>query len=436
MMKDFLYEYNNNTFSSFEERNKHINKSQSLWNVNDSYYDNAEERFMTAPPAFLESVLDGGMGPLETAPVPNGLISFVTDLVKRFGIVPSNLVEPADVVSRFMSFLDYTEPYYLLAESAVELCPGMNVDNVFRMKKSKTVLPPDKVECFKVNAGFDFPKYKIAEQLLNHPSAQAVLDGKYIRHSKRGDAVTKLDIIRSVCDAVWGNSHFIECFVDDWIYSHYESGDLPQSPPDNGRSDALFWYVIAIGCLVWFKSPFALKYLIDYHPVYYAVLGWNHDKGHPYVRDGSDGLAVVYGWEIYTMEHLIVETDVRGGSCAVCRQSLHCTKVVNSWAVVDPICSCGRPYKIDVEDEHEIRYGRDGHHLGECEPYKMAHPGFPRVDFICMHCLYNKMNKLPDEMKCGRRECPNVRCVHHLGSSAYVRGLTENRRMLIAHKTV
>ncbi|NBO09704.1 MAG: hypothetical protein EBV30_10280, partial [Actinobacteria bacterium] len=140
------------------------------------------------------------------------------------------------------------------------------------------------------------------------------------------------------------------------------------------------------------------------------------------------------GFEIYNGRSLIIEKGVPAGACVVCKESLHCTKLVNSWATVDPICDCGLALPIEVGSVDGGYMHVHEHRLPECKAYRERHPGYPRLDYVCQHCLFAKMQRIAPEIKCGRATCPNLKCSHHMGQQAHVRALTKNRTMMLTHR--
>lgn len=428
-------------YSALSARGDH-DPQQNLWKVKDNFVGHPEERFAVAQSPFLEAVSEQGFGPLEASPTPKGLLAFMEDIAEKFSAVPSKFVGAGDVAWQVMRFLDYTEPYYLLVDCPVQLSIGAQLVNTYRHKKSNSVLPPDKIEIFKVNSGYDFKQFRTAADFLAHPGTVAVLSGQYVKHTGRGDRITRRDLVSTLSEILWGNLEFLESWVEEWMYGFYSDLEYDHNLGDDDmlnmratrEQDKPYWYAAAIGALMWFKSPYAVRFLVENHPIYQSLLEWNKQDGRPEVIPSSGGIAIVEGWDILTLGDVYVESGVLAGSCTVCKQSLHCTKLVNSWAVVDPICDCGKPIKIELQDSNEVYYEYT-HKTPECRTYADRHPGYPRVDYVCLHCLFNKMNKLPQETRCGRTTCPNTMCVHHMGQHAYVRGLTKNRTMMLTqHK--
>ena len=430
-------------YGEFEARTKPINDTQSLWRVHsDHYFACPEERFLKGNSPLIEATTSCGDGLLSNYPhLPKGMLTFAGDLAKRFGVTHSQHVSPGDIGYKLLTHLDFSEPYYVLCDSPVQLNPGAQVGNTYRTKDTKSVLVPDDIEVFQVVEGYDFPQFKAANDLMMHPATQAVLNGQYVKHAKRGDQLTKQDILAKLEAILWGAERYFESWIDDWAFDHYhELSYNPQTVDEVALEtnsirdlDKDFWHVFAVGCVMWLKSPYSLRYLTESHPVYYAVLGWNKQTNEPEIRPESGGVAVVSGMNIFTLDDLTVETGVTAGSCVICKESLHCTDLVNSWAVVDPICNCGKPIQIRVgypeEPLHDLT-----HRNHECNEYKAKHPGYPRVDFICQHCLFAKVNKVPMDMPCGRVSCPNTKCLHHAGKQSYVRELTRRRTMMLTHQ--
>ena len=431
--------YNYEVFSEFAPRTQHINTAQSLWRVNDSYVDCPEERFLTNTCSqYVEGVLDQGEGPLESARIPQGLIAFVNNVVNMFGVVPSQYVGVESVIYYTLQFLDYTEPFYLLTNMPVEIVMGGQLKHTMRWKDTGSVIPPHLSEVFKANTEVTYDQFEAAGAFLSLPEVKKTLAGEWVQHPERevGHRYSKHDIVDGLTNILWGSGHFFDSWVSEWVYGYYsdlefEPGqdDLTLADIDSIKGhDLPYWMVVGLGCLLWFKSPYSMEYLVDTHPLYEAIWIWNKEKGIAEIRPDTGGIAIVMGWDIATLRDVAVERGVTAGSCVSCKQPLHCTKLINTWAVVDPMCSCGREIDPEVGNDGETS---DDHTYDECKPYTQGHPGFPRIEYVCTRCLFNKMHNLPEQTGCGRTTCPAVKCPHHAGQQAYIRAVTQRKTMLL-----
>lgn len=422
-------------WASYEPRPQDY--KQNLWNVNHANFHKPGERFINKGSVYTESISNCGRGPLEGAPLPRGMMKFVEHLVSKFRVVPTKFTSVSDVAWRVLTFLDYTEPYYLFYNSCVQLVPNQ-LKYTYRHKHSGSVLPPDSIEVFEIMPGWKFQPFKTAWDLLNHPTTDMVIRGEFIKHSKRGDAVTTTDITNKLSALVWGDPEFIESWINEWLMHHYQDVEFDATLPDDEvqslesfmDKDAEFWRIVALACLLWFRSEHALPFLIEFHPIYGSILGWAKDAKipHSYIEPESGGEAIVYKWDVYTHKHLIVEKNAPPGSCDSCHQALHCTKVINAQAINHPICSCDK--EIDIMD---VNFQKHGYGLNStCSPYREQHP--PIAAFGCQRCLGMLLKNRTPDMACEHSPlCPNTGCQWHGGAGLYLRNLTERRKMLLTH---
>jgi len=419
------------TFSQHESRP--INYSQTLWNVNHDSMKSPVDRFIQESSIYIDSISDAGQGPLEGAPIPKGMVRFAEWFVNLMGVDATKYSSVNDVAKRVLCYLDYSEPYFLFVDTSVQLVPNQ-LKYTYRFKNSGGILPPEKIECFKVMNGWDFKPYKLAMDFINHPVTQQVLKGEYVKHTKRGDAVTLEDIHSRIGELIWGSPGFLYSWIDDWLYAFYEdmplntASDEEQMSIDSYRQkDYVFWVTAVLGCLVWFKSPHAIPYLTEYHPVYSAILGWDVQGNKPYIVEGSGGEAIIYGWDVYNHHHITVETNAPPGSCDCCQLPLHCTKLVNATAVKHPTCSCGQPVELDDTEFQGHSWG------GACGIYRREHPTVPA--FACQRCLGLLLKGRNKEWACEQSQtCPNVACSHHAGRAHYLRELTKRRTLMLTQQ--
>lgn len=413
------------------------NYSQGLWRVNDTELYKPGERFISSHSPYLESYLEGASGPLEAAPIPNGLVSYIRDLTHQFGVIPSQHSSPQDVASRVVSFLDFTEPYYLFVDSLVQVTSNQ-LRYTYRMKSTGAVLRPEDIECFGVVRNFEFKHFKLSEEVLNHPLSREVLAGRFVQHPERKDALRREDILEKLCKILYGDRDFLVAWVEDWVYSHYEEVrhslqmDTRTETDDQvfdldrlKKQDELYWEVATIACLLWFRSKYSLRFLADYHPIYAHLLTWDPALERVRVIPESGGEVIVEGWEIYGRHLLIVEENKPPGTCESCKLTLHCTKYLNAQALFHPVCSCGG--LVSVEDA-----GFAGHSFDKpCGPYLKQNPPFPA--FVCQRCIQVAVDRLANSQhaRCQRTTCPATQCPHHVGRNAYIAELSKRRTQLL-----
>lgn len=410
------------------------NYKQTLWQVEDSELYRPGERFIAETSPYVEAIMEQGSGPLENSVVPEGLVAFVQNFVQKLGVDSSENSTVSSVVHYVLQFLDYEEPYFLFVDMPVQIKSNQLVQT-YRHKKSRSALNPEEVETFQVAHGWDFKPYKQAVALLEHPVTKQILRGEKVL-SAEGKELSREDIVEKLSIMLWGPPGHLTSHVEDWLYRYY--ADLPSNSPNMEdinlqaleacqRHDMKFWEIASVGCLMWFKSPHALGYLVDYHPIYSAVLQWNKEDRQFQILPSSGGEAVVWGWDVYNHSHLIIEKNEPPGTCESCKVTLHCTKFLNATALFHPVCSCGKP--IDPEDTRgwQCGYGKD------CEKYKKEHPAFDA--FVCQRCIQMALTDPNNRMrKCDRMQCPAFKCPHHAGQAAYIAHLTEKRRLQLTHQ--
>lgn len=411
-----------------------INYTQSLWRVQDLHMQRPEERFHVETSPLVECVMERGGGPMEEAELPQGMVNFVVRFLEYFKVVPTKFSSVEDALESILPFLDYTEPYFLFADMPVQI-DGNNFLYTYRFKDTKQVLDPSKIEVFKVKPGWKFESYGITKDLLENSYTKRILAGENLKSEKTGQYVTKEDVLDRIVTVLWGPPSHMRSHVDDWLYGFYE--DLPSTAfredDDVLRSmdafkaeDQMFWYAAAVGAFMWLRSPNALPFLIEYHPIYGSVLRRDPKTKEIEIRPGTQGEAIVYRWDVYTREHLVVEEGSQPGTCENCKQLSHCTKFVNATALFHPICSCGKT--IDVEDTDT--FGSHGY-SSSCQKYRDAHPAFNA--FVCQRCLQMAItgNAHDVKRKCSRFSCPATKCTHHAGEKAYYEYLSQRRRLML-----
>lgn len=430
-----MFAQQNRDYSGITQRP--VNYSQNLWRVDDTELRKPGERFLSDGSAYLDSIVEQGIaGPLESAPLPKGLKTFIVDYVGRLGAVPTKYSSIEDVVFRVLRWLDFEEFYYLLFGSLVQ----QNYNQMkftYRLKKDGTVLSPKNLECFGVNREFKFEQFKACQDFMEHPMVKAVLAGQEVKHQTKNRPVDKDDILEKISEILYGDYKFLLSDIEQWIYTFYESIESSRMLTDEEEMqlesekqlDLFFWTSVTLSSLMWFRSPYAVRFLSEYHPVYEKLLMWNSSLDRMVVIPESGGEAVVDGWDIYTRKDLIVEENKPPGTCESCKQTLHCTKYVNAQALFEPVCSCGK--LVSVEDVQFI-----GHtwNSNECGTYLKIHPPFNA--FVCQRCIQVAIDGLDSsKAKCQRTICPATQCVHHIGAKAHAYELSKRRMQLLTHRS-
>jgi hypothetical protein len=357
----------------------------------------------------------------------------VEDFVARFGATPTEFSDVSGVVHYIISFLDFTEPYFLFVDMPVQVASNQ-LKYTYRHKKSGEVLDPIEMETFLVAPKWEFIPYKKALEVLEHPVTKQILRGEQVFNAA-GNSLTKRDVLDKITELVWGPPGHLHAHVEDWLWRFYDelpdslpkmTDDVMQSLDSYQRKDNEFWTVAVVGALLWFKSPHSLRYLTEYHPIYWSVLRWDQEGNRFTVVPYSGGEAVIWNWDVYTHNHLVVEANTPPGTCESCKTTLHCTKYLNATALFHPTCSCGSP--VDPEDVSGWKHG----HSTQCQPYDTAHPSF--AAFVCQRCIQMAVFDPGNRgRKCSRMECPATQCPHHAGQAAYIAHLTNRRRMLLTH---
>lgn len=412
---------------------------QSLWRVDDNELYKPGERFLTEESPYIRATIEQGQGPMELAPVPKGLVAFTEDFVKRFGVISTEHCSVRDVVYRMMQFLDYTDPYFLFVNMPVQLVPNQ-LKFTYRHRSTGHVLDPSRVEIFQVVHGWNFQPYRDSVAVLEHPLTKAVLRGEHVLHPKTGQPLTREEVLDRMAKGLWGPAEHIRAHVEDWLFHHYtDLEDELRAKQDElaldsmeacQRRDSFFWTVATVGCMLWFRSPHALPFLIDYHPIYGTVLYMTEDR-QPRLVPYSGGEAVVSEWDVYNHTHLLVEKSAPPGTCECCKTTLHCTKYINATALKFPTCYCGKPVDPQKERyEHDLSYSSVS--KTPCSSYFTDHPEF--WTFVCIRCMDATMQgrERDPQFRCGRSikdACPATQCSHHAGQGAYLAALRQRRSL-------
>lgn len=398
---------------------------QRLWNVHDSYVEDPTQRFQsTRLNVLIEQNCESGYGPMGNSSLPEEMVTFVRQMLTKFRVEPCR-VEVEDTLYELMYHLDFNEPYFLFVDSAIVLKPGEEqLKKSFKLKESGRTIEPDSIEVFEINKGWSFAPYTHVMAMIQHPLAQRALDGYDARSPVNGQIINRTTILDKIIESVWGHTHgfyylieeIMERRYDDELYSKSKSPEEAENASLDMEQDTRFMAHAMAAGMLWLRSPRAVYYLIQTHPIYATLLDWNESAGHPTVAANTDGVAFVTNWDVYTKQHVHV-IDAPAGTCEKCAQTVHCTKFVNVNALRADPCICG--HVTDPLDTDLFQ------HRSDCPSKKDA-----KFAFVCLKCMYD-ITYASQLQKCGRAVCPNTNCGWHMGASARIRALTEKRKLML-----
>lgn len=407
----------------------------ALWTVDHRTAHNPSLQFQRESSPLIEQIIDnsGGVTPLAGVTPPVGLMRFLKEtFLPPFGMVPSKHSSLDVVIHFIMQYIDYQEPYMYFIDMPIQLSQD-EMQFTYRHKRTGSVLDPSKTEVFHVMRQWDFKPYWAAKDILENERVRAVLAGQQIWSPKLNRVLNVDDVLEQLALVVYGGyGHFKGC-VEDWIWNYADelcfdvrTGESPESVDGINAcldADTYYWYVVALGVFTWLKSPHGLKFLAQYHPVYYEVLMWDEDIEKIVVRPDTGGIAVVDGWTIFTMKDLAVSVNEPPGTCSVLKQQLHCVKLVNVPAVKSRVCYCGKELKYLSGDYH------GDHYTPACYKWRKEHED--QDAFISYGALHNLLTGLDMKTRCPEHKCPNTKCNLHAGNYMRVRSLTEQRIRMI-----
>lgn len=427
-----------------------------LWRVDDRLADNQKMRFQRAHSVLAEMIYDEGCEPfLSGVKVPRGLYNFLTQkFLPPLNLCPSRHSSIEKIVDSCFHYLDWEEPYFFLVDMPISLNQDSYVhtyklkerrDGDGRMRQSQ-VLDPSKIETFSVVRGWNYPHYTQVHQIITHENTSNACAGRPVWSQKLNRNLVREDILSMVCTAVYGHWSNLENMINTWVGNFYEeiayNIQRSQSAKDIDDLDAamendlVVWQAVCLGMFTWLKSPYGLKFLMQYHPFYQELLDWDEENQKIIVAPGTEGWCVVDGWNIHTAldcERLSIEP----GTCCVANVPLHCTRRVNAKAVMSP-CYCGE-YRDFFLDEYGGYRGSDRHHKPTCRAWERSNP--PQMVFVSYGALTNILAKEPSNKPgtCPRVSCPKKTCMFHAApqltpqQTQYlrVRELTEGRTKML-----
>lgn len=408
--------------------------AKQMWEVDDRLSANPSLKHRRdCRNAYLEAIYEAGCAPpMEGAPIPEGLISFVEKkFLAKFMPPHSRFASIESVVHAIQRYLDWEEPYFFLVDMPISITEE-NFLHTYRVRKTGSILDPSKIETMRVNMGWKFPHYTYIYRLMEDERTKTVLSGGAVAKPDGTGMVNKEDVLDSVLKASYGNPSYANSMIESWMNNYYEdlrydsnaaSAETIKEIEDAADTDVYFWKTVAAATFTWFKSHHGLRYLIKYHPVYYELLDWDTDQDKIVLSDHSRkcGWCVIDGWSILTAMDLDLLDSVSPGTCSVTKQELHCAELVNVPAVRGP-CACGN--RRDVREVEYYSYNRE-HRSDVCKLWESKNP--IQTAFICYGSLYNILSELPADTKCPRHSCPNTKCSLHAGGSARISALTQQR---------
>jgi len=419
-----------NSTQQYSEWVRPVNKvNNTLWNVNDHFFENAELKFQRDNNPLIEATLEGwGHGTFEVVGrIPQGLVTFCDEFLSKLGLPESDFFGMDTVIHHVFNYLDYSEPYFLFVDSPVQLVQGGNIMYTYKNRRTGSTLDPSAVEVFRVASGWGFAPYVTVRDLLQSPQVQAVVSGQLVNHATENRPITVADILNMVAHTVYGIPSYLLDEVDSWLQnavSEHEDSTVTPITPYAMERELCVWYATALAVMTWLKSPSALPFLIDVHPIYGVVLDVDLERDKIIIAKDSGGTAIVDGWDIVTLR-TVEAIKVVPGTCECCRETLHCTKLVNVTALKHPYCGCGETLELEIQAP-----SRDRHYKQSCRTFQETYP--PVHAFACQRCLAMAINKAPHYVKCGKSKCPAVDvCKHHLGAHARIRALTDARVKLL-----
>jgi len=428
-----------------------------LWEVEDHKAAYGQgDRFNRSRDVLSEATIEAwGQGVFESISQSSlrEIKKYVDDFLDFLHCPTFKSFDSMDMIRIMFAYLDYHDMYFCFYDMPVQMCMDQH-EFTYINKATGETLNPEHTEVFRVARGWDFAPFRTFKQRISHPSVQAFGKGEQVMHSKEQRPITREDILRVLCEPVYGNydenssqsrqsglKEYVEDQVDAYLSEQTFDvrNDMEKVQDFNDVRQAIIEATVAAGIAVcaWIKSPMAVPFLSQWHPVYYHILGWDNDTNKAYIEPGTGGEAVVTGWEVMTLKSVTKLENMPAGSCRSCQLTLHCTHILNANALIYKVCSCGKPvHPDDLElDLHSIPGPYRGTARDErCVPYRKAHPSLP--SFVCYRCaekhlLFETAMQAPPQYKCSRTVCPNTGCAHHWGEATRRQVLNQRRRQML-----
>lgn len=407
-------------------RSEYLKQQQNkLWEVEDAFIDRPELKLHKKTSPLIEMTVENwGTYQFENAPSPPEMVQFVRSFVDMLHLEPVyTCVE--DVCHFITCHIEYEEPYFFLVDTLVQLSHN-EFANSYKHRKTGIILDLAMLETYRLVRGWEFKPYHTVRNMMDHPGMQLFLTNNVIppQFKDREHALTEL--LKKISEVVWGPFGWLDDFVErqfDNFIDGIEAEALRRERPDIHeeelysviRGDYLFWLAATLGVMTWLKGPAAVGFLAEYHIIYGKLLGTTKE-GKAYPLEGTGDEAIVDGIDVYTRNDLEFIPGRSPDTCVCCGVEAHCTKHLNITALFSPTCSCGEwvdPHDQDLHVHHSSK---------NCRPYRDTYP--EKTGYVCQRCIFKAVNKLPQDIRCGRAVCPALRCPHHMGADARVRALT------------
>ena len=457
------------------------NSKQNIWKVHDLEIDpdefrNKQNRFDDHNSSYQEMMAEGQQGPISQAfdqeGVPEDLIKAMKMMCGLIETGPSEYSSYEDVAGRVADWLDFQQCYELLVGVAVTASPNAK-KRTYKFKRTGSTLPPNQLETFTINRNFEFPLEKRNTEFFKNDKVNDVLLGRKSHLATFTDKLgniterplNKRDVLEKWQKFVFGDCSYMIGSIDEMLEWHFDairyrvhgkSDEWELGIPSAMEYDILFWDVCATVAFIWFFSHRALPTLINYHPVYdnlflvgpkaphpsksiahtlfgWDTTGWGFDVANKiHISRVGWHEVVVYGWDVYTPDHLDIFVSQAPGSCDLCHQDVYCTKLVDVFTSLNADCSCGNTQAAALD-----QYGslvRTHESTEACIPWKRAREAFGgREAYVCQRCLYSLLSKRrgDKDLKCGHFACPEISCGWHAGSGQMKQALSEKRRLLL-----
>jgi hypothetical protein len=424
---------------------KDFDASKSVWEVNDHLLIKPEIRFQPEGCPLIEAtVYNWSVAIFEDARIPDDLTQFVVGLCKMFHIPKPTLCDVEDPLISMLQHIGYQDPYLPLVDTMVQLT-NHSMLYTYKVKSTGDTLDPSKVEVFAVNTDWKFEPYYAAQSIIEAPAFQAFLRGEYIPEAAmiaaNGDVTrarheTILMALEKLINSVYGPMQNFNWVVSENMFAfhdnnsfeerHARTSGMTQADIDAAQTaDELFWMVASAATVIWLKSPRALPFLIEKHPVYACLLYEDPDTGKIMLEPNTGGKVLVDHEQVYTLYEIAEFKTAPPGSCESCGGAHHCSKYINIVALKNPICSCGD--EVDPRDTGLSSHNPQNY---RCKPYATKYP--PTSGFVCQRCMHVTLNNLDRQTTpCGRVTCPATDCRFHMGDRARLHALTAARTRVL-----
>lgn len=432
-------------YSASEEPQRRNAAQGGLWQVEDDLANDQTMRFQRGQSVITELIYENGAEPLLSGVrIPKGLTLFLEKVfLPPLGLTGTKWSPVEKILKASFHYLDWEEPYFFLVDMPISLDQDC-YKYTYRVKRNGTILDPSQIETFSVQRAWNFPHYARVHQIVTDHRTTAVCRGDRVWSDRLQKHVTRNDILEMICNAVYGSLENLVYQVENWMEQYFVDAtydqrnhgpDVMQELSDARENDFELWMAVSLGMFTWLKSPHGLKFLTQFHPFYYELLDWDEDKQKVVIRSDSGGWAVASCWSIYTARD-VERLQVEPGTCCVAQVPLHCTKRVNSKAIMTK-CHCGKPRRFDTE---EYWLDRDREHLSSlCQKWEEENP--PHMVFVSYGALNNILSGVAASTPktCPRTSCPKKTCVFHAAphlsdaQTKYlrIRELTEQRTMML-----